>query len=198
MEHYQNYVNKTHQALVHMIVTDRSQKAMETEEGLQKWCTFTAQLRNNNATMFFIGNGASAAMASHMAADAAKNGGFRSMAFNDSALMSAVSNDISYEQVFAVPLQRFASTGDILVTISSSGKSPNIVAAIQAAQNIGLKIITLSGMQPDNTSRQLGDINFFIPAMTYGLVEVSHQVILHCWLDTFMDYYSIDKAVHKK
>ena len=73
--------------------------------------------------MFFVGNGASAMMASHMAADASKNGGFRAMAFNDQALMTAVSNDICYEQSFAMPLKRFANPGDMLVTISSSGNS---------------------------------------------------------------------------
>ena len=108
-------------------------------------------------------------MASHMAADASKNGGFRALAFNDQALMTAVSNDICYEQSFAMPLKRFANCGDVLVTISSSGNSPNVIAAIEAARELKLQVVTLSGMKQNNQSRKIGDLNFYVPAETYGL-----------------------------
>jgi D-sedoheptulose 7-phosphate isomerase len=128
-------------------------------------------------------------MASHMAADFSKNCGCRAMAFNDVALMTAVSNDIHYEDCFAIPLARFANLGDILITVSSSGNSPNILNSIQRARSIDMKVITVSGMNPDNSSRGMGDLNFWIPADTYGLVEASHQALLHCWLDTFLELY---------
>ena len=99
---------------------------------------------------------------------------------------SGVSKDLSYEDCFAVPLSRFADAGDILVTISSSGNSPNIIRAIDKAHALALTVITVSGMQPDNRSRALGELNFYVPAKTYGLVEAAHQVLLHCWLDRFM------------
>ncbi len=170
-----------------MEVTNRKGQKLDQEEAITQWCTITKEVKDSNSTMYFVGNGASAMMASHMAADASKNGGFRSLAFNDAALMTAVSNDLAYEECFAMPLKRFATPGDILLTISSSGNSPNIFRAIETAQKLGLKVITLSGMKPNNRSRKMGDLNFYMPASTYGIVEASHQVLLHCWLDKFLE-----------
>lgn len=189
MQKYKDYILQLADCLNALEVTNKSEITMTSDEGLAQWCSWTNELKNNNQTMFFVGNGASAMMASHMAADASKNGGFRAVAFNDPALLTAVSNDIDYEQSFAVPLKRFADPGDILATISSSGNSPNIIASLAAARELDLKTITLSGMKPDNKSRSLGDLNFYIPATTYGLVEAAHQALLHCWLDLYMERY---------
>jgi len=187
MSLYQDYIKNLKSCLESVIVTQSDGSIFTVEDGLNAWCAITSQIMKSNNTMFFAGNGASAMMASHMAADSSKNGGFRALAFNDPALMTAIGNDIAYEQIFAVPLKRYADPGDILITISSSGNSPNIVAAIESAKEVGLKIITLSGMKEDNKSRQMGDFNFYVPCITYGMAECSHQVILHCWLDIFME-----------
>jgi len=184
---FKKYIEAVTTSLIKMEITDNSDQEIGHEDGLNRWCDITREIKQANATMYFIGNGASAMMASHMAADASKNGEFRSLAFNDAALMTAVSNDIAYEESFAMPLRRFANPGDVLVTISSSGNSPNIIRAIDAAGQLELKIITLSGMKPDNRSRQKGDLNYYIPAGTYGVVESAHQVLLHFWLDKFME-----------
>jgi D-sedoheptulose 7-phosphate isomerase len=166
-----------------MKVTTGAGEEKSADEGLAAWCKLTGKVKAENATMFFAGNGASAMMAGHMAADASKNGGFRSQAFNDAALMTAIGND----EVFALPLSRFADPGDVLVTISSSGNSPDIILAIESARTIGLTVVTVSGMGPDNRSRRMGDLNFYVPADTYGIAEASHQVLLHAWLDRFME-----------
>ena len=187
MDYFKDYVNAVASALEKMQVTDNKGKELDTEEGLVRWCDLTKELQREDKTMYFAGNGASAMMASHMAADASKNGNFRSQAFNDVALMTAVSNDIAYEECFAMPLKRFATPGDVLVTISSSGNSPNIIRAIETARETKLHVITVSGMKSDNRSRQMGDLNFYVPADTYGVVEAAHQVLLHCWLDRFME-----------
>ena len=187
MTSYLDYIQQLSQCLGALVVTDREGQILNTEEGLRRWCAITVDLQKTNNTMYFVGNGASAMMASHMAADASKNGGFRARAFNDPALMTAVSNDICYEQSFATPLERFANSGDVLVTISSSGDSPNVVSAIEVARVLKMRVITLSGMKQDNKSRQIGDLNFYVPAKTYGLAECCHQSILHCWLDVFME-----------
>ncbi|MEO0336478.1 MAG: phosphoheptose isomerase, partial [Pseudomonadota bacterium] len=63
----------------------------------------------------------------------------------------------------------------------------NIVAGIGAAKEIGMKVVTLSGKNKDNKSRQIGDLNFYIPSDSYGIVESTHQVLLHCWLDKYME-----------
>jgi len=185
--YYEAYTKRMNEALVNMVVTDAEGRKLPSEEGFNRWCEITKGVKAGNHTMFIVGNGASATMSSHMSADASKNGGFRSMAFNDQALLTAVSNDIAYEDSFAFPLKRFADTGDVLVTISSSGNSPNIVKCISAAQELGLCVVTLSGMKEDNRSRQIGDLNFFINDMSYGIVECAHQVLLHTWLDKYME-----------
>ena len=151
----QTYVNSVSSALERIKVTDINGNSLENEKGLSEWGHITRELKDNLKTMYFIGNGASAMMASHMAADASKNGEFRCLAFNDAALMTAVSNDINYEYSFAMPLKRFANSGDILVTISSSGNSPNIIKAIEVARELGIKVVTISGMSPDNRSRTM-------------------------------------------
>lgn len=187
MEYFSRYIQDIHQALNGTRATTGPRRNVSPEEGLELWCDMTLQVQRSDRTLYFVGNGASASMASHMAADFSKNCDCRSMAFNDVVLMTAVSNDISYDQCFATPLTRFALPGDLLVTISSSGNSPNILEAIHAARKLDVGVVTLSGMGSDNVSGRLGDLNFYIPANTYGLVEACHQVLLHCWLDTFLE-----------
>lgn len=184
---YKDYVDSIFGLLKRLQVAEHNGNVMDSDEGFDRWCAITSNLQVNGAEMFFVGNGASAMMASHMSADASKNGKIRAVAFNDVALVTAVSNDIAYDEVFAVPLGRMANSDDVLVTISSSGNSPNIVRAIEMAREIGLTIITLSGMREDNKSRKMGDLNFYVPAETYGMVESAHQIILHYWLDLFMN-----------
>jgi D-sedoheptulose 7-phosphate isomerase len=184
---FNNYIKGIYDSLQAMIVTDNNGHKVKPDEGIAFWCNITKRVKNLNDVIFFIGNGASAMMAGHMAADASKNGGVRSLTFNDAALMTAISNDIAYEECFSMPLKRFANANDVLVTISSSGNSPNILRAIETARQLNVKVVTLSGMKADNQSRKIGDLNFYIPADTYGVVEASHQVLLHCWLDKFME-----------
>lgn len=191
---YQTYMNNLHKILEALSATGRQAQLLHPEQGIEEWCRITHETRQARRCMYFVGNGASAAMASHMAADFSKNCDCRAFAFNDSALMTAISNDIQYEECFAMPLTRFASAFDMLITISSSGNSPNVTKAIQRARELDLRIITLSAMQADNKSRTLGDLNFWIPASTYGLAEAGHQALLHCWLDTFIELYGNQKT----
>ena len=147
-----------------------------------------------NGTQFFLGNGASAAFAEHMALDWTKNGGVRSLNPASSVLLTALANDISYQDSFAVFLDRYAKSGDLVVTISSSGNSENVIRAIAAARKMGCRVITLSGLKPDNSSRKLGDVNFYVPARTYGIVECAHQVLLHMLIDAFMGIEEWNRA----
>jgi len=187
MIEFNAYFDSISAALKNLITTDFQGQSMDSEAGFAKWCRMTRNAKESNHTVYMVGNGASAMMASHMAADATKNGKIRCLAFNDPALMTAVSNDTSYDECFAMPLRRFANAGDTLITISSSGNSPNIIKAIKTAKDMGLFVITLSGMKGDNRSRKMGDLNLYVPADTYGVVESSHQIILHYWLDRFIE-----------
>ena len=103
--------------------------------------------------------------------------------------MTATANDLAYDQVFSLPLERLARPGDMVISISSSGNSPNVVRALEAAAARRLQIVTLSGMRADNRSRALGDLNFYAPLQRYGWVESAHQVILHYWFDQYLHLY---------
>ncbi len=160
----------------------RNQK-LEIEEAFNQWLDITVKIREERKTIYLIGNGASASMASHMAADLSKNGHLHTQVFSDLSLITAIANDLSYEEVFAEPLRRRMSKGDMLVAISSSGQSPNIVRAVEVASNLGGTVITLTAMQSDNILQSLGILNYYIPAKTYGLAESCHAIILHHWMD---------------
>lgn len=129
--------------------------------------------------VIFIGNGGSSAIASHMAVDYSKNGGIRSIAFNDAPTLTCLANDYGYEHVFAKQLEFYARKGDVVVIVSSSGKSPNILRAAEQAQAMGLDLVTFTGMNPDNGLRRMGSMNFYTACSDYGLVELTHLSLLH-------------------
>jgi D-sedoheptulose 7-phosphate isomerase len=133
--------------------------------------------------LIFVGNGGSAAIASHMATDYSKNGGVRSLALNDGSMLTCLGNDLGYDQVFAKQLELHARAGDLVIAISSSGRSPNILNAVNAARDAKCKVVTLSGFTPDNPLRALGDINFYLASDRYGFVEIGHLTICHAVLD---------------
>ncbi len=133
--------------------------------------------------IFLIGNGASASISSHIATDFWKNAGVRALAFNDSSLLTCISNDYGYKHVFEKPIDMFADRGDVLIAISSSGQSDNILSGVLAAKEKDVRVITLSGFNKDNPLGSLGDINFYVPASEYGYVEVVHLSICHCFVD---------------
>lgn len=139
-----------------------------------------------NWNIFFIGNGGSAAIASHMAIDYSKNGGFNAMAFNDASALTCLSNDYSYEDVFALQINKWAKQHDLVFAVSSSGESENIIRATQAALDKGCFVVTLSSFRPTNRLRSMGDINFYVAADEYGFAEISHLAILHSILDLSM------------
>jgi D-sedoheptulose 7-phosphate isomerase len=133
--------------------------------------------------VFFLGNGGSNAICSHMYEDFAKILRYQTFAFSDAALITCFSNDYGYEQAMAEWLGIYGQEGDVLVAISSSGNSMNIVNAARRAKSLGMSLITLSGFKPENNLRALGDVNFYIGVSDYGIVECFHQVILHAILD---------------
>jgi D-sedoheptulose 7-phosphate isomerase len=153
------------------------------DEGFRIWQELTIDVRDKKRSIYLIGNGASASMASHFAADLAKNAHLHTEVFSDLSLITAISNDMGYEWVFAEPLRRRAKKGDMLVAISSSGNSKNILSATEVTRKIGLKIITLSAMSPQNPLRSSGHLNIYVPAETYGYAETCHAAILHRWMD---------------
>ena len=186
MESWSDYVETIGGCLRAMAATDRSGSAMAVGDAVASWVAMTHATAERDAQLYIIGNGGSAGMASHMAADACKNGHLRALAFNDPAMLTATANDLAYDQVFSLPLQRLARPGDMVVAISSSGNSPNIVRALETSRELGLESITLTGMRPDNRARTLGTLNFYVDVHRYGWTESAHQIILHHWFDQYL------------
>ncbi len=174
--------------LENLVVTDATGARLEQDEGFRLWVEVANTIRDHHKAVYLVGNGASASMASHMAADLAKNARLHTEVFSDLALITAIANDISFDEVFAEPLRRRMKVGDMLVAISSSGRSPNVLKAAAEARELGGFVVTLTAMKAGNPLRASGDLNFYISAPTYGEAETCHAAILHHW----MDYLTLD------
>ena len=175
-------------ALRGVAVTGRDGSAQTLEQGCE-WLRGAARATHQAGNkLMFIGNGGSAGIAGHLAIDFAKNGGLRALAFNDPMALTCVGNDLGYQNVFARQIEIHARPGDLLVAISSSGKSPNILAAVAAARASDCRIATYSGFASDNDLRRSGDMNFYVPAGEYGFVEISHLALCHAVLDIDMGW----------
>ncbi len=131
-----------------------------------------------------VGNGGSAAMASHVAVDFTKAAGIRAINFNEADLITCFANDYGYEYWVAKALEAYADLGDLAILISSSGKSLNIVKGAEKAKNIGVSVITVSGFLPGNPLRKLGDLNLWADSSDYNIVEMTH----HVWLVAIVDF----------
>jgi|ERR1019366_3101889 D-sedoheptulose 7-phosphate isomerase len=142
------------------------------------------QLVKKSKRIFFIGNGGSNSICSHMMEDYMKIAGFPTFAFSDAALITCFANDYGYENAMAEWLKVHFDKEDLLVAISSSGKSANILNAVEVAKNLQGNIITLSGFKADNPLSSKGDINFHVAVENFGIVECYHQIILHVILDS--------------
>ena len=126
----------------------------------------------------FIGNGGSAAMASHCAVDFTKNAGVRCVNFNEADLITCFANDFGYEACFQKALEFYADPGDVVVLVSSSGRSPNILCAAEYARSKNLFLATFTGFSLDNPLASLGQLNFCVPSRAYNVIEMTH----HIWL----------------
>lgn len=179
---WKDYLEKVWGILSKVAATDLQGKAVPIEEAFSRWTMMAGELPRGQA-IHLVGNGASASMASHFAADITKNCGIRADVFTDAALVTALGNDNGFENAFAVALDRYGLAGDLLVAISSSGNSPNIVNACRQARRMGVNIVSVSGKKPDNAIRAFGDLNFYAPGENYSLTESAHAVLLHHWID---------------
>lgn len=143
-----------------------------------------AQTRGRKVLL--AGNGASAAIASHVAVDLTKTAGIRAMTFNESDLITCFANDYGYEHWIAKAIAAYGDAGDVVVLISSSGASPNVVNAAIHARAAGLAVVTLSGFDPANPLRALGDLNLWVDSRAYNVVETTHQSWLLASLDSIV------------
>lgn len=198
------YAHRLQEAFQQTIVTDHGPlhpprnvfDHISIAEGVQKLVFLFSAMESGR--ILFVGNGGSAAICSHYAVDFEKNGGLRTMVFTDPARITCYANDMGYDQAYAEMVKRHARFEDLLIAISSSGRSPNIINAAKAGRHeSGCLVVTMSGFGADNPLREHGHLNFYVPSSQfeytvplheYGVVETVHSMILHCVLDLLLEY----------
>lgn len=144
---------------------------------------FITDCHNSGGKVIIVGNGGSAAIASHFSVDLTKNARIRSVNFNESSLITCFSNDFGYDNWVEKAVEFYSKPEDLTIFISSSGKSPNIINGIGQAKAMGLKTITFSGFNQNNELSKRGDLNFWVDSCAYNIVENTHQIWLLCIID---------------
>jgi len=150
--------------------------------------------------VFTVGNGGSASTASHMAADLAKNTiaqnmrRFRILSLNDNtAMLTALANDLGYENVFSEQLKNLIRAGDVLIVISASGNSPNVLNAIRYAQARSAAAVAIAGFDGGEAAR-LADLAVIVRSDHYGIIEDVHLIINHIIVDYFKEKLADERA----
>jgi len=181
-----SYFDELGRALSAVRVSDGEGRPLDIRTGFE-WVADTARATHAAGNkVILIGNGGSAAIASHHAIEFLKNGGIRATTLNDPAALTCLSNDLGYANVFSEQLKTHGIAGDMLLAISSSGQSVNILKAVEVARANSMRIATLSGFQPDNLLRGRGEVNFYVNSNQYGFVEVAHHALIQAILDIYV------------
>lgn len=181
------YINGLIRTLEQTRVYTENKIELGYEAGIQSLVACFTRHKETDSQIFFIGNGGSSAVASHMTADFMKNGGMKTYSLYDNAMTTCMGNDYGYEYVFSRPLAFLGQKNDLLVAVSSSGNSANILNAIKEANTRGMEVITFTGFRKDNKARQLGTINVYVPSEKYGVVESIHNLMLQQVVDIIME-----------
>ena len=135
------------------------------------------KIKTNNTT-YIAGNGGSASIASHVSVDFIKVAKVKSSTFNNSNLITCFANDYGYENWVKEAIKAYCLINDLVILISSSGTSPNILNAAKYCKDTNIDLITLSGFNKDNELSQLGKVNFHVNSKNYNHIEMTHHIIL--------------------
>ena len=166
-------------------ITGKDCTLLGIEPGITAALEILTRVRGDNGNVYVIGNGGSAAVASHAVIDLINVAKLRASTLHEPSVLTCLVNDYGYENAYSRLLALMARPGDVLIAISSAGRSVNIRNAAAQMVNTGGSVITLSGFAHDNPLRCMGDINIWLDVSDYGLVEVGHQFILHNMSDRF-------------
>jgi len=154
---------------------------------LLKAADLIKETKNKGGKIILAGNGGSAAMASHVAVDFTKNASIRAINFNEADLITCFANDYGYENWVEQALKFYANENDLIVLISSSGNSMNMVNAANYCKQVNMDVITLTGFSDKNKLCNLGKINFWVDSSEYNIVEMTHHIILLLLVDGFIN-----------
>ena len=177
---FAQYSDELYSFLKRVVITDINGQILDFNDGLSLIIANLHKIKTAQNKVMIIGNGGSAAIASHLQNDLCKAAQIQAMVFTEAPLLTALSNDISYAAAYRELVNLWADKDDMLFSISSSGKSQNIIDAVNTARDRGCSpIITLSGFLPDNPLRSMGDINLYVSSNEYGYVELAHSILTH-------------------
>ena len=151
---------------------------------LEKVAGLVRESQELGKKVIIVGNGGSASIASHLTVDLINAAKIKAVNFNESSIITCFANDYGYENWVAKALDCYADSGDVVILISSSGQSENMLVGAKRAKSMNVDVVTLSGFSSDNPLRRLGDINLWVDSKAYNIVEMTH----HVWLLAIIDY----------
>jgi D-sedoheptulose 7-phosphate isomerase len=169
------YKNFFDQINLHLSKTDIS--------NLDRISKILVSANKKNKKVIIFGNGGSAAISSHVSVDLTKNARIRCMNFNEADLLTCFSNDFGYHKVFSKSLEFYADNGDVVIIISASGKSKNLIEAAKICKRKKMTLCTLTGFSKSNPLKKMGNINLWVNSRSYNIIENIHQI----WLLSVVD-----------
>jgi len=173
---FRDYFNKINELLL---------KDEKNLKNLEILCKELLKIKKNKKKVIVIGNGGSAAIASHFALDLTNVAKIKCINFSDISLATCLSNDFGYENFYLKAIDMYGDKGDMLIAISSSGMTKNIINAIKNGKL--KKIVTFTGFSKTNNVKKTGDINFHVQSSSYNIIENIHQILLLSIVDSLKD-----------
>ena len=175
---YNSYFKKYNKTIYELINNVNSKLIEQSVKLIQKSI-------HKKSKVYIVGNGGSASIASHVSVDFAKIARIPSATFNNSNLITCFANDYGYENWVLEAIKAYTNKNDLIILISSSGTSNNIVNAAKYCKSNKINLITFSGFNKDNPLSKLGNVNFHIESTEYNFIEMSHHIILIALVDIF-------------
>lgn len=158
-------------------------------KAFEKFILELKKIKNKNKKVILVGNGGSAAMASHVSVDLTKQCGIRAINFNEADLITCFANDYGHDNWMMEAIKKFKDKGDLIILISSSGNSKNHIVAGNYCKKNKINLVTFSGFGGKNKLSKLGKINFWLDSKNYNQIEMVH----HIWLLLACDFITLEK-----
>jgi D-sedoheptulose 7-phosphate isomerase len=185
MTNFSEYIAQFDQVLKSTVVSDSNSNEI-SETGFNQIIELFRELKKNNGTVYLVGNGGSSGIISHVSIDLINACKIKAHPITDNSILTCLANDYGYEKVFSEALSTLITKNDILIAVSSSGGSQNIINAVNTANSKSAKTITLSGFKEENSLRKIGDYNLWVDSSSYGFVEIGHALLLHFITDSIV------------
>jgi D-sedoheptulose 7-phosphate isomerase len=173
------------QRLIQNCVCTTQDDLLDLDEAMELSGAFLSQVKEQNKFLYAIGNGSSGAIASQFCLNLLKSQQISALPLQDAQVMTAIASDYGYAETYRHPLKTLLKEGDLLLAISTRGKSSNILNAVETARERGALLITLSSFESSNPLRFTGDLNFWIDSHEEPLADLTHHFLLQMILSTF-------------